>query len=524
MNARTHRLLTSSISAGLAAIGVANPPARADCPKEPTYELRVQPTHDLTLSVALGDLDGDGDIDMVASGSTSDGILVYLNSGDATFTSGVGYEPSSRASVALGDVDGDGDLDIVSSAGGVTVLLNHADGTFEPAVTYPGGGGGTIALADLDGDGDLDAAAADFGGAVFVSFNAGDGTFSAPTGYAMAGITRSLAVGDLDGDADVDIVAAVEFSSASVLYNNGDGTFATQVDFPSGGLAYGVTLGDLDGNGRLDIALAIANTGSVSVLYNLGGHSFTAPVAYPVAGITLSVDIADLDADGDADMVATFLDPAGGPGAGVLFNNGADFDPPVIYMAGLVPWDVKIGDLDGHGSPDFVMGDQNGSGLFIFLDADALAVQIGGQPQGVMACEGQPVEFSVKASGSEPITYQWRKDGVEIKGAVDASYSIASLSTKDTGVYDVVVTNPCGSVTSDGATLTVLTGSPCCVSDWNHNGVVESADVSDFINDWFIDQLKESLITDWDGNGVANSTDVSQFINSWFEDLAAGCG
>ncbi len=65
--------------------------------------------------------------------------------------------------------------------------------------------------------------------------------------------------------------------------------------------------------------------------------------------------------------------------------------------------------------------------------------------------------------------------------------------------------------------LTVIyTPPPACVADWNDDGVVNSTDVSDFINDWFSDQAEGTLITDWDNNGVVNSTDVSNFINDWF--------
>jgi len=63
-----------------------------------------------------------------------------------------------------------------------------------------------------------------------------------------------------------------------------------------------------------------------------------------------------------------------------------------------------------------------------------------------------------------------------------------------------------------------------CAADINCDGVVNSTDVSDFINAWFEDQLNGTLIADWDDNGVVNSTDVSEFINRWFEDTAAGCG
>jgi len=65
-------------------------------------------------------------------------------------------------------------------------------------------------------------------------------------------------------------------------------------------------------------------------------------------------------------------------------------------------------------------------------------------------------------------------------------------------------------------------GAPC-LADWDHNGTVNSTDVSEFINAWFEDQVMGTLVADWDHNGIVNSTDVSEFINSWFEDTAAGC-
>jgi hypothetical protein len=64
---------------------------------------------------------------------------------------------------------------------------------------------------------------------------------------------------------------------------------------------------------------------------------------------------------------------------------------------------------------------------------------------------------------------------------------------------------------------------PRCHADWDYNGVVNSTDVSMFINDWFEDINDGTNVTDFDHNGVVNSTDVSNFINSWFEDIANGC-
>jgi hypothetical protein len=68
-----------------------------------------------------------------------------------------------------------------------------------------------------------------------------------------------------------------------------------------------------------------------------------------------------------------------------------------------------------------------------------------------------------------------------------------------------------------------LIGGSACPADWNEDGVVNSTDVSDFINDWFTDQVEGTLVTDFNGDGVSNSTDVSDFINGWFTAQVEGC-
>jgi hypothetical protein len=81
---------------------------------------------------------------------------------------------------------------------------------------------------------------------------------------------------------------------------------------------------------------------------------------------------------------------------------------------------------------------------------------------------------------------------------------------------------PSGAAFDIGAYEQPLSGS-ACTADVNADGVVNSTDVSDFVNAWFADLAAGTLVTDWDDNGVVNSTDVSAFINSWFEDVAGAC-
>ena len=91
--------------------------------------------------------------------------------------------------------------------------------------------------------------------------------------------------------------------------------------------------------------------------------------------------------------------------------------------------------------------------------------EITGQPASATICIGQSQTFSVTATGTA-ITYQWRKEGVNISGATSSTYDIASVTTGDAGSYDVVVSGTCApSVTSSPVTLTVntlpeITGQP----------------------------------------------------------------
>ena len=111
-------------------------------------------------------------------------------------------------------------------------------------------------------------------------------------------------------------------------------------------------------------------------------------------------------------------------------------------------------------------GDRTGSAAVTVNTAPAITTQ----PQGQTVSAGANVTFTVTATGTAPLTYQWRKGGANISGATSSSYSITSTTTNDSGSYDVVVANSCGSVTSTTATLTVnpAGGLPCAVADNGH--------------------------------------------------------
>lgn len=134
--------------------------------------------------------------------------------GSGTFEFNSRYDALWSWSVALGDLNGDGALDVVYlqhvTPRGVAVRFNQGDGTLGDANLYGTSGASVdVALGDLDGDGDLDLAVAVGGGSeVLVLRNKGDGTFDDPDVYPVEGMATGVALGDMDGDGDLDLVVA----------------------------------------------------------------------------------------------------------------------------------------------------------------------------------------------------------------------------------------------------------------------------------------------------------------------------
>ncbi|OUJ75788.1 FG-GAP-like repeat-containing protein [Hymenobacter crusticola] len=308
-------------------------------------------------STAVGDIDGDGDLDLVAPvSSIPDRVSVRLNDGSGSFSGSQEVAVGSAASsVALGDVDGDGDLDLVTgNASTASVRLNNGSGVFAGGqeVTI-NGTGSKASLGDMDGDGDLDLVASDG-----VHFNNGSGTFSGQN--IVANSITSLALGDVDSDGDLDVVSVLYGTTGlasiavSVQLNNGAGGLSAGQVLPEGTGTYtDIALGDVDGDGDVDVLTIAGFSRAVSVRLNNGSGTFGDSQQVTLASQPQDIEVSDVDGDGDLDLLAS---PFNGTTVSVRLNNGMGLfgnGQELIFASALQS--LTTGDVNGDGAPDLIV-------------------------------------------------------------------------------------------------------------------------------------------------------------------------
>lgn len=333
-------------------------------------------------SSASGDIDGDGDNDLIMTGITPGLVTVfYLNDGAGNFTEMMDtpLRNVGAGEVKLEDLDGDGDLDLFasgqlnSSNGFVHVYLNDGAGTFtlleNPALPQLFNSGSD--LADVDGDGDMDllifANTVVDGGTAGLFLNDGNAVFSASDGIDVIDLEVAFPIfldADNDGDPDALIAGRIDFGMGfTQLYlNDGTGNFdaANNTDFVTLSTD-AVNAADVDNDGDIDLLMSGTTDNLIvrTILYlNDGSGRFTElPSANLQNTFSGKSSITDMDNDGDMDIVITGSQDGGLPNiyAIVYENLGANVFAPVDTVGGEYISAVLVSDFNGDELPDIII-------------------------------------------------------------------------------------------------------------------------------------------------------------------------
>lgn len=412
--------------------------------------------------VAVGDADGDGDLDAYVAGSRSDAVALMLNDGTGRFPGGTlvgtGLAPTDAT---LYDVDGDGDLDaIIANQGGgsISVILNDA-GTFNSSVEYPAGVTPTsLVLGDWNADGHADLAVADqFGNAVRLLSGDGTGVFAPPVTLSVPGSgPSSLALQDLNGDGRPDL-AVTEFGSddVAILLQDGLGGFTLAGTVPVGHNPSSVAFSDFDGDLVSDLAVACDGANAVWIVRGLGGGAFAPGTAYGVIGGSAVLALDDVDADGDQDVIVT-NDLANT--VTVLRDAGGVLTTSQVLPSARNPLDVQVADVTLDGIPDLIVANVLGDVISIYpgyIGGFAAARQYGtGTGAGYIAVGDVDGDFDqdlfVTGDPTAGVDAAVLANKVDVPTAAHVLMPVASVVAAS---RSIAVTWPCAAVSPGPATV-----------------------------------------------------------------------
>jgi len=326
-------------------------------------------------AIALGDIDGDGDLDLATTDPGEDLALVLRNAGDGTFSDVAAYpvflEPEG---IVFVDLDSDLDLDFVTvnkgGDGTVSVYMNPGNGNYAPQPEEPVKQAGlapiAIASGQLDFKASDDVMTANHAGAnVSMLRSKDDGKFHYEVNTGTGAAKPSgVALGDIDGDGSLDCVVPMLGSNGllAVLFNNDNAIFPTKDLYSPGLEPWGVDVGDLDGDDDMDVVTTNGN-GNLVVFLNRGDGQLDPPLQFPAVSQPRDVALVDLDADLDLDAAVV-----GGDQLAVLLNDGAaEFTNVLTLVSGAGADEVTAGDLNDDQAMDLVVANHAEGSVSVFL-------------------------------------------------------------------------------------------------------------------------------------------------------------
>ncbi len=413
-----------------------------------------------SLTVSVGDLDGDGKSDLAVINLWRSMVSVFHNTsaiGTVSFASKVDFSTDANASsVFFGDIDGDGKPDLVVTndvSNSLSVLLNTSSSgsiSFASKIDFTTGSDPiSVSIGDIDGDGKLDLAIANHSSnSISVlrnTSNSGIINFAAKVDFTTGSSPYSLCIGDLDGDGKPDLsIANSNSNTVSLLRNTssiGSISFASKIDFTTGAYPTSVSIGDIDGDGKPDLAVVNYNsTNTVSLFHNIssvGAISFAGKVDFATAVYPYSASIGDIDGDGKPDLAVA----AEGGMASVFRNTSIlgtiSFTSRIDFIAGTSPISLSIGDVDGDGRPDLAVADYNNNTVSILQQTPAPTITsfspTSGDPGTLVTITGTNLGSTTAFTIGGTTAIVVSNDGTTLVGLVMPGSSTGTVSVTTAG-------------------------------------------------------------------------------------------
>lgn len=399
-------------------------------------------------SVAVGDFNGDGNLDIVVATTTAltGEVLIFLGDGTGTFSDHTSFLVGSvPTSVVVADFNGDNISDIATSNifdGNVSILLGDGQGDFSQAANFSArvsstSGPVSLTVGDFNADSNLDIAVAnDIGQDVSVILGDGTGTFSAPTAFPVGGVADFIVADDFNDDGFLDLAATIRGLSieegVAILFGDGTGTFSDPINFPVGGDSpESMAVGNLNGDNILDLAVTNTSSDDVSILLGDSLRGFSDPINFEFDDLLVAsgvgadrlVAISDFNGDGSFDLA-------------VLTNPDPFFNNVVIFL------NEPMEQNEFQGPPgDFSTLQENSDGTFTRAMKNGTKINF----------DKNGLQASVVDRNGNSTTYNYDADGLLV--SITDPVGLETKLTYNNGLLSTV-TDPAGRTTSfehDGA-------------------------------------------------------------------------